>query len=103
VGLADTLKLAMQKCLQCNSLLRSDETVCFSCDAVAPNPNPPKTFGDYFRTILNGLVIFMTVMEVGALLASDYFPSFKKTSAVLGILILVKKSADHMGEYRSDT
>ncbi len=93
----------MQKCLQCNSLLRNDETVCFTCNAPAPNHHPKKQLGDYGRSILNGLVIFMMVMVVGSLLASDYFPSFKKCSAVLGILVLVKKSADHMAEYRSDT
>lgn len=92
----------MQKCLQCNSLLRSDETVCFTCGSVPPNPNPKKRAIDHCRTVLNGLVIFMIILELGSILISDYFPPFKACSAVLGVLVLVKKSADHMAEYRSD-
>jgi len=98
---ARTLELAMQKCLQCNSLLRSDETVCFTCHAAAPDGKTKKHFNDHFRMVLDGFVIFMAVITVGALL-TDFFPPFKKCAAVLGILILVKKSADHMSEYRDD-
>jgi hypothetical protein len=97
----DTLDLAMQKCLQCNSLLRSDETVCFTCQAAAPDGKSKKTFNDHFRMVLDGFVIFIAIITVGALL-TDFFPPFKKCAAVLGILILVKKSADHMSEYRDE-
>jgi hypothetical protein len=81
--------------------MRADETVCFACDAVAPEAKSKKRFIDHFITVLNGLVIVMAVVTVGALL-TDFFPPFKSCSAVLGILVLVKKSADHMAEYRSD-
>jgi hypothetical protein len=91
----------MQRCLQCNSTLRQDEAVCYSCGSAPPEKNPKKKFHYYFRLALNAFVIMMAAVTVGSLV-TDMFPSFKKCVAVLGILILVKKSADHMSEFGKD-
>lgn len=92
----------MQHCLHCNSTLRPDETVCYSCNAPVPEKRPKKQLTDQFRVVLNAFIIIMAVVTAGSLF-TNLFPSFKKCIAVLGILLLVKKSADNMSEFRKDS
>ena len=56
----------------------------------------------YFRLMVNALLIFMAVMTIGSIVGGDLFPSFTKCISVVAILILVKKSADNVGQYRKD-
>jgi hypothetical protein len=89
--------------MHCNSTLRSDEKVCYSCESKVPERNAStKNVHDHFRTALNALVIILAVMTIGSLL-TDMFPSFTKCVSLLAILILVKKSADNMSDIRKDS
>jgi hypothetical protein len=82
--------------------MRRDETVCYSCSAPAQVLNPKKGLPQYFSLVVNILLIFMLVMTLGSILMSDYFPSFIRCISVVAILVLVKKTADSMAEYRKD-
>jgi hypothetical protein len=92
----------MQRCLNCNATMRRDETACWSCSSPAPVKNPKKGLPGHFSMVINVLLIFMGVMTLGSILMSDYFPSFTKCICMVAVLILVKKSADSMAEYRKD-
>ena len=83
--------------------MRRDETACWSCNSPAPNIHRKKGLPQHFSLVINVLLIFMAVMTIGSILASAYFPSFIKCICMLGVLVLVKKSADNMAEYRKDT
>ena len=82
--------------------MRSDEKVCYSCKSPVPDKNPKRGLGGHFRLLVNALLIFMAVMTIGSIVGGDLFPSFVKCISVVAVLILVKKSADSMGEYRKD-
>lgn len=82
--------------------MRRDETACWSCNSPAPNIHRKKGLPQHFSMVVTVLLVIMAVMTIGSILASDYFPSFIKCVSVFGILVLVKKSADSMAEYRKD-
>jgi len=87
----------MQRCMQCNSPLTSAETVCYSCNSPVLKRNR-KEFSDRFRTTINAVFISFAVVTVAALFFESL--SFWKCFAGLGILYLVKNSADNMSEFR---
>ncbi len=85
----------MERCLQCNSTLKSDEKECWGCGASVPEKNPKKAFSDRFKSIVN--VLFILFVALTALsLFTDYVPGFWKCFAGMLVLYLVKNSADHM-------
>ena len=83
----------MQRCMQCNSPLTSSETVCYSCNSPVVTKNR-KDFSDRFRKTINAVFISCAVITAAALFV-DTLP-FWKCFAVLGVLYLVKNSADNM-------
>jgi hypothetical protein len=88
----------MQRCMQCNSPLTSAETFCYSCNSPVVTKNP-KEFSDRFRTIIKVIFVIFGVITVASLFV-DSLPSFWKCFAGLGVLYLVKNSADNMSEFR---
>jgi hypothetical protein len=88
----------MQRCMQCNSPLTSAETICYSCESPVAKRNP-KEFSDRFRTSINVLFVIFALITVGSPFI-ETFPSFWKCFAGLGVLYLVKNSADNMSEFR---
>jgi predicted nucleic acid-binding Zn ribbon protein len=89
----------MERCVQCNSPLKRDETVCYSCEAPVLSKNPKKQFSDKFRITINAVFIFFALVTVGSLL-TNMFPSFWKCFSGLVVLYLVKNSADNMATFR---
>ena len=87
----------MQRCLQCNSTLRRDEKVCYSCNTAAPEKNPKKPLTDRLRIVINAVFILFAVLTVAALV-TGMLP-FWKCFAGLAVLYLVKNSADNMAEF----
>ena len=89
----------MQRCLQCNSSLRSDETKCFNCGAAVVDKNLENGFVKHFRLIVNALfVVFAVLIVLSLFVSNDYVPSFTKCLSGLIIVVLVKGSIDHMSE-----
>ena len=84
----------MERCLQCNSTLKSDEKECWGCGTVVPEKNPKKAFSERFKTVVN--VLFITFIALTALSLFDVVPGFWKCFAGVLVLYLVKNSADHM-------
>ena len=82
--------------------MRSDEAVCYSCNAPAPVKNPKKGLAGHFSMVVNILLVVVGVMTLGSIVYSPLFPSFTKCISVVAVLVLVKKSADSMAEYRKD-
>lgn len=89
----------MERCMQCNSPLKRDELVCYSCEAPVASKIPKKQFSDKFRITINAVFIFFVLVTAGSLF-TDMFPSFWKCFAGLVILYLVKNSADNMATFR---
>ena len=88
----------MQRCLQCNSILTTEEKECFTCGMAVADKNPKKSFSQRFRTLLNGLFIFFAICTIASILAPDYAPSLWKSASGLVVIYLVKNSADNMAE-----
>ncbi len=88
----------MQRCRQCDSPLTSAETFCYSCNSPVVAKNPQE-FSDRFRTTIK-MVFFLFALITVASLFIDSLPSFWKCLAGLGVLYLVKNSADNMSEFR---
>ena len=84
--------------MSCNASLTSAETVCYACNSPV-TVRDPKEFSDRFRKTVNIMVIIFAIITVASLFV-DTLPSFMKCFAVLGVLFLVKNSADNMSEFR---
>ena len=85
----------MQRCLQCNSTLKSDEKECFTCGSAVPEKNPKTGYAKRFQMVVNGLFVVFAVLTVLSLfLSTEYVPSFYKCGSGLLVLLLVKSSID---------
>jgi len=91
----------MPHCMQCNAMMRRDEEVCYACNARVPDHNPKKTMAQHFSTVLTIMIVIVGLITIGSMF-TDVFPSFTKCVAILCVLVLVKKSADTMSEFRKD-
>jgi hypothetical protein len=85
----------MQKCLQCHSTMKSDEQVCWACDAAVPPREKKTELRDRFKVVVNILFIVFAVLTVASLF-TDYVPSFWKCFGGTLILYFVKNSVDQM-------
>jgi hypothetical protein len=95
-------QFGMERCTQCNSTLAKREKVCWACASPVPEENPKKTWNEHFHTIIKVLFFIVTGLTVASLIPplKEFVPSFFECAAVLGILRLVKSSADTMWEAR---
>jgi hypothetical protein len=59
----------------------------------------PREFSDRFRTTIKVVFLLFALITVASLFI-DSLPSFWKCFAGLGVLYLVKNSADNMSEFR---
>lgn len=90
----------MEHCRQCNSTLKQDEKECWGCGAAVPEPNPKITYNERFRRVVNIMFLLFAALSVVSLFVSSL--STIKCVAGLGVLFLVKNSADHMAEAKKD-
>jgi hypothetical protein len=85
------------RCLNCNCILRSDETSCYSCSAVAPvDPGKPTT-----QTRIASVVTILFLLSLPLLVASfvtDVTPPAPICVGVSLILMLVRSSARQMSD-----
>lgn len=72
--------------------------MCYSCNTPVAG-HAPKEFSDRFRMTINVIFIIFALIALGALVF-DTFNTFLKCLAGLGVLYLVKNSADNMSEFR---
>jgi hypothetical protein len=90
----------MNKCVNCNGSLRSDEAACYICGTVVPVETSAAVMKQRFRAGVKFGFYGSAVLTVASLFVSDYTPSFVKCLTATVILLLVKSSADQMWENR---
>ena len=87
----------MEKCLDCNSTLTKEETVCFTCgSAVRRKEEGPGIPGSLVR-IINVLLVVSGLLTLASIFFS-FTPPFLKCGFATLILGIVKSSADQMWE-----
>ena len=87
----------MDRCLDCNSTLKPEETVCFTCGSARREKNPKKSAAERGALVVKVLFVISGLFTV----ASLFFPatpSFTKCLATTIILMFVNRSADQMVE-----
>ena len=93
----------MERCLQCHSSLKKEETICWACNAPVPEKNPKTSAHSRFQTFLNFLFKFCAVLMVAALLTpAGYTPSFMKCVAAFLVVALVRSSMLNMTDAKKD-
>ena len=58
----------MERCLQCHSSLKKEETICWACNSPVPDKNPKTSAHARFQGFLNFMFKFCAVLTVAALL-----------------------------------
>ncbi len=89
----------MIRCLDCNSSLKKEETVCFTCGATVKVETPQSIFGQRFASFLKFAFLGSAVLTVASLFF-DATPSFAKCLTTTLVLLFVRSSADQMLEKR---
>jgi len=97
IGFTDTLRLPMNRCRDCNSTLKKEETVCFTCGAMVPTESTQSMLGQRFAGLLK-IAFFASLGLTVISLFTDFTPSFAKCATFSIILLLVKSSAEQMLE-----
>jgi len=87
----------MTRCLDCNSTLKKEETVCFTCGATVKVVTPKTIFGERFATFLKYAFFGSSALTVASLFFSAT-PSFAKCLTTTLVLLFVRSSADQMLE-----
>jgi hypothetical protein len=91
----------LERCMDCNSSLKKEETVCFACGAAVKRKSTQTTFGQRFAAALKFAFIGAAILTVASLFF-DATPSFWKCITATLVLLLAKSSADQMLEPKSD-
>jgi uncharacterized membrane protein HdeD (DUF308 family) len=87
----------MEKCVDCNSILTKQETVCYSCgSAVQRKEQGPGIAGSLVR-VINVLLVVSGLLTLASIFFS-FTPPFMKCGFATLILGIVKSSADQMWE-----
>jgi hypothetical protein len=89
--------MSLQRCLDCNSTMKSNETVCWACGSVMQPKELPSGLGHHFVTFINFFFIFSLIVTVASLF-TDLMPPFVRCATVSAVLFLVKSSAGQMME-----
>ena len=87
----------MDRCRDCNSTIKNDETVCWACGSVCHAHKPPSGLGKGFAGLINVAFLLSAAFTVASLFF-DATPPFSKCITATLILLLVKSSADQMRE-----
>jgi hypothetical protein len=91
----------LDRCLDCNSSLKKEETACFACGAPVKRESSRTTFGKRFATVLKFAFFGSAILTVASLFF-DATPSFWKCITATLVLLLAKSSADQMLEPNSN-
>jgi hypothetical protein len=87
----------MDRCRDCNSTLKPDETVCFTCGSMRQMKSPGASALQRFAVAVKIGFIASGVLTVVSLFW-DATPSFLKCLATTMILLFVNRSAEQMIE-----
>lgn len=87
----------MDRCRDCNSTIKNDETVCWACGSVCQAHKPASNLGKGFAGLINAAFLISAAFTVASLFF-DATPPFSKCITATLILLLVKSSADQMRE-----
>ncbi|MBZ5604068.1 MAG: hypothetical protein LAO79_17345 [Acidobacteriia bacterium] len=87
----------MDKCLDCNSTLKDDELVCYTCGSARRQKNPKPTMAQRGALIVKVLFVISGLFTVASLFLPAT-PSFTKCLATTIILMFVNRSAEQMVE-----
>jgi hypothetical protein len=88
----------MEKCRDCNSTLKRDETQCYNCGALVNQKDSAQTvFGKRFNAFLNIAFICSCLLTVASVFV-DFTPPFMRCLMLTFILLLLKSSSAQMME-----
>jgi hypothetical protein len=87
----------MEKCRDCNSILKKEETVCYACGSSVHRKDEALQFSDYLTKTVSFMLYFSGVLTVASLFLS-FTPPFAKCGIATLILGIVKSSANQMVE-----
>jgi uncharacterized membrane protein YvbJ len=87
----------MQRCRECNSSLKKDETECYTCGTPVVAKTAQATMKTRFVTIINILFLISAAMTVASLFITIPI-SFMKCMTTTLVLLIVKSSAAEMRE-----
>lgn len=90
----------MNKCVNCNGSLRSNEVTCYVCGTAVPVVSKATAMKERFCSGVKFAFYGSAALTVASLFLSDYTPSFVKCLVATVILHFVKSSADQMWENR---
>jgi hypothetical protein len=85
----------MEKCLDCNSTLKKEETECWSCGHPVARADTHAKMGGRFGMVINFFFILSAVMTVASLFF-DATPPFTRCITATLVLFLVKSSMGQM-------
>lgn len=87
----------MEKCRDCNSILKKEETVCYACGAPVKRKDEGAGFAGYLLKTIN-FMLFGSAALTAASLFFSFTPPFTKCAVVTLVLGIVKSSAGQMAE-----
>lgn len=87
----------MEKCLDCNSILAKEETVCFTCGAQVRRKGEGAGLAGNMVRVITVLMIVSAILTIASLFFS-FTPPFAKCAVATLILGIVKSSASQMVE-----
>jgi hypothetical protein len=87
----------MDRCRDCNSTIKSTETVCWACGSACHQNIRSGGLGRGFAGLINIAFLISAAFTVASLFF-DATPPFSKCITATIILLLVKSSADQMLE-----
>lgn len=87
----------MERCRDCNSTIKKDETVCWACGSVCHQNVPVSGLGKSFCSLISCAFLISAAMTVASLFF-EATPPFSKCMTATIVLLLVKSSADQMLE-----
>jgi len=87
----------VEKCRECNSILKKEEKTCYACGATIVQDDEGSTFGGYLVKVINGTFIVSALLTVASLFFS-FTPPFMKCITATLVLGIVKSSAGQMVE-----
>jgi len=87
----------MEKCLDCNSILTKEETVCFTCGSPVRRKADGAGMAGNLVRVINVLLVISGLLTLASIFFS-FTPPFMKCGFATLILGVVKSSADQMVE-----
>ncbi len=85
----------MEKCRDCNSILKKEETVCYACGSPVERKDGKLGFAGYLLKTVTFMMYGSAALTAASLFVS-FTPPFAKCGIATLILGIVKSSADQM-------